>query len=44
MYEALCSWENLLLAYHKASQGKRGQPNVAAFEQRLEDNLFLLQD
>ena len=37
------SWENLLLAYRKASQGKRGQPNVASFEYKLEDNLLQLQ-
>ena len=43
MYQQLCSWDNLLLAYRKASKGKRGQPNVAAFEYRMEDNLLLLQ-
>lgn len=43
MYQELCSWENLLLAYRKASKGKRGNPNVAAFEFRLEDNLLQLQ-
>ncbi|MBN2549764.1 MAG: hypothetical protein JXB15_11435 [Anaerolineales bacterium] len=44
MYSHLCSWDNLLLAYRKASKGKRGHPNVAAFEYRLEDNLLALQD
>lgn len=43
MYQALCSWDNLLSAYRKASKGKRGHPNVAAFEYRLEDNLLQLQ-
>ena len=43
MYQTLCSWDNLLLAYRKASKGKRGHPNVAAFEYRLEDNLLQLQ-
>jgi len=43
MYRRLCSWDNLQLAYRKASKGKRGQPNVAAFEHRLEDNLLRLQ-
>src|SRR3990170_4219834 len=43
MYQQLCSWENLLLAYRKASKGKRGQANVAEFEYRLEDNLLQLQ-
>ena len=36
-------WENLQTAYRKASRGKRGHPNVAAFEYRLEDNLLQLQ-
>lgn len=43
MYETLCSWDNLLLAYRRASKGKRGHPAVAAFEYRLEDNLLRLQ-
>ena len=43
MYDNLCSWNNLLLAYRKASKGKRGQNNVAAFEYKLEDNLLQLQ-
>ncbi len=42
MYDQLISWENLLLAYRKASKGKRGHANVAAFEYRLEDNLLAL--
>ncbi len=36
-------WDNLLLAYRKASQGKRGHADVAEFEYRLEDNLLQLQ-
>ena len=43
MYHELTSWDNLLLAYRKASKGKRGKANVAAFEHRLEDNLLALQ-
>lgn len=39
----LYAWDNLLLAYRKASRGKRSHPNVAAFEYRLEDNLWRLQ-
>ena len=42
-YAELCSWENLLRAYGKASRGKRGHPNVAAFEHRVEDNILQLQ-
>lgn len=43
IYTRLCSWENLLLAYRKAARGKRGQPGVAAFEHRLEEQLLELQ-
>jgi len=43
MFDELCSWDNLLLAYHKASRGKRGHANVATFEYHLEDNLLCLQ-
>ncbi len=43
MYAELISWSNLLLAYRKAAKGKRGKPNVAAFEHRLEENLLHLQ-
>lgn len=39
MYDALWSWENLLLAHRRASRGKRGHANVAAFEHHLEENL-----
>lgn len=44
MFAQLTSWDNLLLAYHRAAAGKRGQPNVAAFEHRLEDNLWQLRE
>ena len=44
MFATLTSWNNLLLAYRKAARGKRGKANVAAFEHRLEDNLWQLQD
>ena len=44
MYDLLCSWENLLHAYRRASKGKRGSPSVAAFEHRLGDELAALRD
>ncbi len=44
LYPSLCSFENLYWAFRKAAKGKRGQFPVAAFEYRLEDNLFQLQD
>jgi hypothetical protein len=43
LYAQLCSWDNLLRAYRRASQGKRGIGSVAAFEYRLEDNLLQLE-
>jgi RNA-directed DNA polymerase len=43
MYPAICSWENLRLAYHHASRGKRGKQAAAAFEYRLADRLLELQ-
>ncbi len=44
MYDELTSWDNLLLAFRKAARGKRGKPNVAAFEYWLEENLIELQE
>ncbi|MEI7990603.1 MAG: reverse transcriptase/maturase family protein [Chloroflexota bacterium] len=44
MYDQLCSWMNLVLAFDAASQGKRGHPNVAAFEYHLEDEILRLQE
>jgi RNA-directed DNA polymerase len=43
VFEHLCSWDNLLLAYQRASLGKRRHANVAAFEYDLERNLLRLQ-
>jgi len=42
MFERICSWDNLLLAYKRAARGKRGRPDVARFEHRLEDRLLEL--
>ncbi len=39
----LASWDNLLLAWKKASAGKRRNVRVAAFEWRLADELLELQ-
>lgn len=44
MYDDLCAWDNLYLAYRLAAKGKRGRLAAAAFEYRLEDNLCDLQD
>lgn len=44
LYSTITSFENLYLAWRKARKGKRGQPEVAAFEFGLERNLFQLQE
>ena len=44
LYPQICSFENLYWSYKAAARGKRGNPRVAEFEQRLEDNLIQLQD
>lgn len=43
-YADIYTWENLYAAYRAAAAGKRGQPAVAGFEYRLEDNLIALQE
>ena len=40
MLNRIAEWGNLFLAYNKANKGKRGRPDVAAFEHRLEDHLW----
>jgi retron-type reverse transcriptase len=42
IFSRLTSWDNLLLASRRAAKGKRSKPDVAAFEHRLEDNLWRL--
>ena len=44
LYSQICAFENLFLAYRAAARGKRGKPEVAAFERELEPNLFRLQE
>jgi RNA-directed DNA polymerase len=44
LYPRVHDFENLYRAYRKARKGKRGQPEVATFEFRLEDNLVRLQE
>ncbi|MFN8467195.1 MAG: reverse transcriptase domain-containing protein [Caldilineaceae bacterium] len=44
LYPQIVSFENLYLAFRKARKGKRGRPEVAAFELDLEANLFRLQE
>ncbi len=42
LYAPICSFENFLLAAHKAAAGKRMQPQVLAFFRDLEHNGFQL--
>jgi RNA-directed DNA polymerase len=44
LYEQVCDFGNLYKAFKKASKGKRGQPEVVAFELELEPNLIDIQD
>ena len=44
LYPQICAFENLFLAFRAAAKGKRGRPEVAAFERELEPKLFLLQE
>ena len=43
LFEAIVSWDNLLLAWHKASRHKRGKGSVARFEHQVADRLLQLQ-
>ena len=43
VYPEVASFENLYWAFIQAREGKRSQPNVAAFEFELEENLVCLQ-
>jgi retron-type reverse transcriptase len=43
LYDQICSFENLYLAYRKARKGKRGKPAVAKFEFDQEKELLRLQ-
>jgi RNA-directed DNA polymerase len=44
MFDAICEWGNLNLAFHNAARGKRRKPSAAGFELALADNLLALQD
>ena len=44
LFPHVTTWENLLLAYRKASRGKRGRPAAASFEFQIADRLLALQD
>lgn len=44
LWPEVTSFSNLLLAFNKASRGKRRKGSVVAFEYHLEENLFALQE
>lgn len=44
LYERICTFENLALAFRKARRGKRGRPDVAAFEMDMASELLALQE
>jgi retron-type reverse transcriptase len=44
LQDDLCTWENLRLAYHNASRGKRGRSATAGFEMYLGDELLKLEE
>lgn len=44
LYPQICDFVNLYYAYRAAARGKRGRPDVAAFEFDLESNLFQLRE
>ncbi|MFA5798513.1 MAG: reverse transcriptase domain-containing protein [Patescibacteria group bacterium] len=43
-FEQICSSENIFAAWARFSSGKHSKADVAAFEYRLEDNLFALRE
>jgi hypothetical protein len=44
LYEEVCAWYNLYMAWLGAARGKRGREPAARFEYHLEDNLLQLQE
>lgn len=42
LYGALCSYDNLFLAYKKARKRKTTKPYIIEFEKNLKENLLLL--
>jgi retron-type reverse transcriptase len=44
LYPKVCDFTNLYYAYQSAARGKRGRPDVAAFEFDLESNLLRLRE
>lgn len=43
LFEQICTFDNLWLAFHHARRGKRSKGEVAAFEYHLERNLFTIE-
>lgn len=43
LFQSICAWDNLLLAYSKAAKGKRSKECVAVFDYDLTNQLLVLQ-
>ncbi len=44
LFEQLCSWDNLMLAWRNARRGKRGGVAAATFEMNPGENLLQIQE
>jgi RNA-directed DNA polymerase len=44
LFPRICAYDNLYFAWRNAARGKRGSPEVAAFEYALTDNLLQLEE
>ena len=44
LYPRIHDFANLYAAHRNAARGKRGRPDIAAFEYHLEDHLLTLRD
>lgn len=44
IFDRVLDWDNLRLAFWKAGRGKRGNPDVLAYQRRLDDELARLRD
>lgn len=43
LFDSITSWDNLLIAFHKAARHKRGKNSVAHFEHQFAERLLVLQ-
>lgn len=43
LFERVCSFENLLVAFHKVERSRRYKPEILLFKENLEENIFRIQ-